>query len=224
MNVVSNSVVKGLTQTPDDFNPTPEVLKKIAVLYADVFADEPWKEYKKCSKDELKFGRGVGEVCPKCKNDLEDFYPVDQTVKNIAKEIGIAGSKLILFRDGNEDVYAAGWGFPIGITAFRSKYETSRMQDIAERALRSNLQGETFFYMSEIMVDEKVRRQGIATRITTDLLERANGLGLDMVVRTSLDSKMAPIAQKFSMVQIVKEGEDLEMEGRVLFLKKRESK
>lgn len=206
-----------LTQTPADFKPADETLVKIARLYAEVFAEDPWFEYKECPEGKY-FPRGFEGVCDVCSQPLELAYPLDRTIEKVAKEVGIAGSKLILFRDANKDVYAAGWGFPVEISAFRPKYKTPEMQEIAERALRSNLQGESFFYLSEIMVDSRVRKRGIATQITVELLGRANELGLDVVMRTSKNAWMVNIAKNYFMVPVVME--DSENKDRVLFLKK----
>ncbi len=195
--------------------PASDKLEKIARLYAEAFADPPWNEYKVCPNRHY-FGREaqVQTICDKCDKELTLAYPEDQTVDYIAKEVGKLNSALILFEDKQGDVCAAGWGFSCTIQEFQSKYQTQAMQEISEKALRDK--GDTFFYLSEIMVDKRARNQQIATKIAKLLLERANTLGWNMILRTHNESPMARIANKLSMDLIVKE--DSEIEGRVLYL------
>lgn len=193
--------------------PGSDKLRKIARLYAEVFADPPWNEYKKCSNFHYA-GRDGGVNCTRCGNQLQIAYPEEETVPKIKKELNKLNGTLITFEDQQGEVRAAGWGFVYRIEEFRGKYDTEEMKEKAVKALTGV---DTFFYISEVMVQQEARNQGLATRITQSLLERANALGLSKILRTHNESPMARIAERSSMVRIIQEGEDTEIEGRVLY-------
>ncbi len=194
--------------------PSPQKLEKIARLYADVFADPPWNEVTVCPNRHFS-GRGVLEICVKCQQKLAEAYPVEQTSEKIAEEVGKTDGTLISFEDEEGKVYAAGWGFSCGIQDLRAKYNTEDMRNMIGTVLKGK--GETFFYLSEVMVDTKARQQRVATEISRFFLRKANELGWNMVVRTHNESPMARIANNLFMNPIVTE--DSEYEGRVLYFK-----
>lgn len=201
--------------------PKLEKLEKIACLYANVFADPPWNEYMVCSNNHFA-GRDFEELCVKCKEPLKLAYPKDETISYISNEIGKPNGSLITFEDGDGEVYAAGWGFTCEKRDFNiQKYKSPEMQGKVEKLLSDNVREDSFFYLSEVMVDMKARQQGIATKIANLFLEKADELGFDMVMRTLNTSPMATIANKISMVRIIDVGDDSEIPERVLYVKKR---
>ena len=220
MNSITINRIDASELIPQTYNieklPAKDKLEKIARLYAEVFADPPWNQYKSCPEGH-EFGREaqVLTICADCKKELKLMYPEGEIVKYIPEEVGEPNGTLILFEDKEEDVYAAGWGFSCSLQKLKAKYRTQEMQQKCEEALKDK--GETFFYVSEVMVDERAREQKIATKITNLLLERANALEWNMVLRTRNDSPMVFIANKLSMDLIVEE--DSEKKGRVLYLR-----
>lgn len=200
--------------------PEREILVKIARLYADAFADEPWNEYKVCKNDHY-FGRKCEYLtkCTSCDEPVELAYPEGKMVDYITKEVEKPNGTLIIFEDQGKEVYAAGWGYVCTIEELKAKYKTPEMQGKIEAAIKKTaLKVDKIFYLSEIMVDTRVRKQGIATEIFDRLSKRTKELELEMVMRTHNESPMAIIAQKRAMPRIIDVGNDTEIVGRVLYM------
>lgn len=87
------------------------------------------------------------------------------------------------------------------------------------RGLAASSRAQKVFYLSEIMVDIAVRKQGIATKITKCLFETAQSLNLKLVIRTRSDSPMVRVANNMQMSQIISLGEDTDSPNRVLYIK-----
>src|ERR1700728_2466898 len=201
--------------------PPKDKLVKIAALYANAFADPPWNEYKVCKKGHYS-GKEFADLtkCTTCNELLELAYPEDQTVDYISNEIGKPNGTLITFEDQRTgEVYAAGWGYTCTIEELKTKYKTTEMKEKVEVAIKKTaLNADKIFYLSETMVDSCVRKQGIATQIFDGLLKRTNELGLKMVMRTHIQSPMVGIAEKKAMTRIINEGQDSEIQDRVLYI------
>lgn len=225
MYAVDNPVMNigSLTQTTYNVVPSNGILEKMARLYADVFADPPWNEYKVCERKTHFYGKEEeSQVCSKCDIPcpLEIAYPQEQTVRYIAEELKKPKGTLVLFEDKTGEVLAAGWGYKCSIENFKAKYNTSEMQMKVVSVLKSNTQGDSIFYLSETMVDKRARNQGIATKIAMLLKEEAEKGSYRLVMRTHKDSPMAKVANKLDMERIIDSGQDSEMDGRVLYLNK----
>lgn len=171
-------------------------LVKIAKLYANAFADLPWNEYKVCPNGHF-FGRQQSELtsCTNCAQTLKIAYPEEETTDYITKEITRTEGKLITFEDKRGGIFAAGWGYACTIEELEVKYSSSEMKEkVVDRIRKTAGKVQKIFYLSEIMVDTIVRKQGIATKISKGLFETAQSLNLNLVMRTRSDSPMAKIA------------------------------
>jgi hypothetical protein len=202
--------------------PERDKLLKIARLYANAFADLPWNEFKVCPEGHY-FGRQQAELtsCTNCSQPLKLAYPEEETADYITKEISKVEGTLITFEEENGGVFAAGWGYVCSAEDLRAKYNSSEMKEkVVGRIWRTAEKVERVFYLSEIMVDASVRKQGIATKIAKDLVVKAQSLKLNSVMRTRIDSPMVYIANNMQMAQVISMGEDKDNENRVLFLKK----
>lgn len=212
--------IRTLTQNCYTVVPVEATLKKMARLYADVFADPPWNEYKVCEGGDHYYGREAEEltVCQKCKRALKIAYPPEQTVSYIADEVKKTEGTLVLFEDGMGEVLAAGWGYVCKIEDFKTKYRTPEMQKRVVNAIQINTPNDSIFYLSEVMVDKRARTQGIATKIARFLQEKAQQGNFCLIMRTHNDSPMAKIGNNLGMRRIIDLKGDSEMDGRILFL------
>lgn len=197
--------------------PEQSKLVKIARLYANAFAGDPWNEYKVCDSGHY-FGRQPElNSCTNCGQPLKIAYPEESTSEYIAKEITNPEGTLITFEDESGEVFAAGWGYACAAEEF--KYSLEMKKKVADRIKKVAEKAQRLFYLSEIMVDAAVQKQGIATKITKCLFEAAQSLNLNLVMRTRFDSPMVRIANKMQMSQVIGLGEDTDNLNRVLFIK-----
>lgn len=204
--------------------PERDKLIKISRLYANAFADWPWNEYKVCPEGTY-FGRQQAELtsCTNCSQPLKLAYPEEDTADYITKELSKAEGTLITFEEENGGVLAAGWGYACSAEDLQAKYNSSEMKEkVVDKIWRTAEKVERVFYLSEIMVDASVRKQGIATKIAKDLVVKAQFLRLNSVMRTRFDSPMVYIANNMQMAQVLSLGEDKDNDNRVLFLKYRQ--
>lgn len=207
-----------------DYTHLPESsqLVKIAKLYANAFAEAPWNEYKVCPNTHY-FGRRQAELmeCSICAQPLRIAYPVDETSEYIKKELQKSDATLVLFEEPNGEVLAAAWGYTCTSDDLESKYNSLLMKKrVVEKLNQSAERAQKVFYLSEIMVDTRVRKQGFATRMTQCLINKARSLNTSLVMRTRYDSPMVQIANNMQMSQVMSLGEDLDNPGRVLYMKK----
>ncbi len=201
--------------------PEKSKLAKIARLYANAFADLPWNEYKVCQNGHY-FGRQLSDLtsCTNCSQPLKIAYPEEETSEYIAKEVTKPEGTLITFEDERGEVFAAGWGYACTTEALQAKYSSSEMKEkVVYRIKKAAEKVQKVFYLSEIMVDNAVQKQGIATKITKCLLETAQSLNLNLVMRTRSDSPMVRIANNMQMSQVIGLGEDTDNPNRVLYIK-----
>lgn len=201
--------------------PEKSKLAKIARLYANAFADLPWNEYKVCQNGHY-FGRQPSELtsCITCSQPLKIAYPEEETSEYIAKEVTKSEGILFTFEDESGEVFAAGWGYTCTPEELQSKYSSLEMKEkIVGRIEKTAGKVQKIFYLSEIMVDSAVQKRGIATKISKCLLETAQSLNLNLVMRTRSDSPMVRVANNMQMSQIIGLGEDTDNPNRVLYIK-----
>lgn len=197
-------------------------LAKIAGLYANAFAGDPWNEYKVCQNGHY-FGQKQSAltICANtsCGQPLKIAYPEDETVAYITKELTRQNGTLITCEDKNGKVLAAGWGYVCTAEELQAKYSSPEMRQKVIEKIKTAKKVERVFYLSEMMVDEAVRNRGMAKTITKRLYGTAQSLDLNLVMRTRRDSPMVKIAEKMQMSQLIKVGEDTDNPDRVLFIK-----
>jgi hypothetical protein len=211
-----------------DYTELPEYgkLEKIARLYANAFADDPWNEYKICEKKHY-VGRQQWELMrstncsqPDCGKLLKIAYPVEERVDYITKEVTKPKGTLITYEDESGEIFAAGWGYACTLEELQAKYDSSEIkEEVVNRIKKSAEKVQTVFYLSEILVDIAARNRGIATTITKSLLKTAQSLNLNAVMRTRSDSPMVQIAKNMQMTQVINVGEDTDNSNRVLYIK-----
>lgn len=184
-------------------------MNELAKTYEQVFAGEPWNEYKKCSGAacEKSFGletKGV-DVCP-CPNEtmLTPFYPRTDTLATIAKETDRIGAVLQTRRNDQNEIIGFVWGYPTTLSEFLDeKYKTIEGRREVIKALYENSITEKFFYFSETGVIPEARGRGMSNEFAKVMVEEAERLRLPLVMRTNWQSPMIAVAGKFGMEQIL---------------------
>lgn len=196
-------------------------LATITQLYTNVFAGEPWNEYKICtSNTKHYFGRDVGDhnVCRFCEGSLDLYYPFERTKEKIKRELSGPNSILCTSETDTGDVLGAGWGLSYTPTEFaEKKYRTEEMKERVVNLLQGLNGDNQLFYLSEMMVHESARQRGLGTLMAKQLNESANSIHQKTFLRTSRDSHMARIAQNLRLREILSPGEDAEHAQRVIF-------
>lgn len=201
--------------------PEKSKLVKIARLYANAFAEDPWNEYKVCQNGHY-FGRQLAKLtsCTNCSQPLKMAYPEEETADYITKEVTKPEGTLITFEDESGEVFAAGWGYACTTEELQAKYRSLEMKEKVVNGINKTAEKvQKVFYLSEIMVDGAAQKQGIATKITKCLFEKAQSLNLNLVMRTRSDSPMVRIAKNMQMSQVIGLGEDTENLNRILYIK-----
>lgn len=222
--MLATQEIRSLPLQQVDYTHVPESnqLVKIAKLYANAFAEGPWNEYKVCPNAHY-FGQRQAELkeCIICAQPLRIAYPEDETSEYIKNELQRPDAALVLFEEPDGEVLAAAWGYTCTCGDLESKYSSLQMKKrVVEKLEQSAERVQKVFYLSEIMVDTRVRKQGIATRMTQCLINKARFVNTPLVMRTRYDSPMVQVANNMQMSQVMGLGEDLENPGRVLYIKR----
>jgi hypothetical protein len=224
-------------------------LNELALLYAKVFAGEPWNEFTYCPKEKKYFGETTqeGQACPEpnCGAVLGLAYPTFETAEYIAKELTRPNAALFLLLGRDDDrVRGFSWGFSYSDSEefANDKYKTPEMR-IAINGLLRNLDIGTngLWYLSEsgIEDDPRYRGQGWSNIFHARRLEVASSLNLDAIQRTNCLGNMYrtsvrtmlqimgpqtvpdPLTRELKPAGIIVNGVvDMENSDRVLFTKK----
>lgn len=199
--------------------PERSKLLEIARLYASVFADKPWYEYKVCPQKHYYSQEQANLTsCTKCYQPLNLAYPEEERADYITKEISNPDGTLITVEDEGE-IIAACWGYTCTMDELKLKYDSPEMEKKAIDSIQTAKKVQKIFYFSEIMVKIAMQGKGIGKQIAKCLFDKALTLDLNVVMRTRNDSPMVTIADKMSMTQIIQTGEDSDNLNRVLYIK-----
>ncbi len=191
--------------------------RDMAVLYAQVFAGEPWNERTRCPSCGA-FSPEEGGLCTRCSTKLVPAYPVRNMIEYFKEELGKEGSVLAYALDGARRPVAFAWGYPTSIDQFvKSKYRTDGMRSLLTQLIQDEI-GPDFFYFSECGVRPEMRRKGLATDVTGELLAAGAAMDMPILMRTNSASPMVRIATKVGMQQLpYYDGENLQ---RVMFIRR----
>ncbi|MCD4762122.1 GNAT family N-acetyltransferase [bacterium] len=159
--------------------------------YREVFAWDPWYEWKKCTKCGQKYGKEhkkdmLPELkCPKCGNGTVDFWSKEQVQKDIKNELGRSSSICyLLIENESGKVIGFTWGFLMRPGEFEAHLE---LEGFA-RALADFFPNADFFvYQDEIGIIKNYQGRKLATvlfkKLFSEMRERGNTVG---VARTKL--------------------------------------
>lgn len=211
---MSSLAERGIIQVDPNNLPSKQ-LEQLAKGYAEVFADEPWGEFMKCSGQGCTeyFGREVegSEVCP-CPRaqTLVEFYPPAETMDYIRGEAAHPGSVMFLKTSDNETVgFVWGYKYATPKEFAESKYDSTTMQETISNVLSKEGITNEFFYYSEIGVRKDQRGKGISNDLSAALLNEASNNELPTVVRTMWDSNLIFVLDTLGAKQIM--GPNIEM-------------
>ena len=198
-----------------------DLLPKIAKLYAAVFADPPWNEFKVCNRNHYTSKADGGRTeCAKCGEKLRPAYPENEVLQKIFSAMKKNGY-LTVFEDARGDLLGAAWGFVCSNEELQEFYDSEKMKVLVETTVAPYMQEGRVFYLSEVFVEMVARNKGLGTAMTKTLVDQAVQLKLSSVLRTHSDSPMERIArEKVGMALILARGQDADYEGRILFAKK----
>ena len=197
------------------------LLPKLAKLYASVFADPPWNEFKVCDRNHYTSKiDGDRTKCAQCNGDLRPAYPENEVIQEIFSAMEKTGC-LTVFEDTKGALLGAAWGFVCSSKELQKRYDSEEMKALVETTVAPYMQEDRLFYLSEVFVETIARNKGFGTTMTKTLVDRAVQLNLSSVLRTHSDSPMARIArEKVAMDLILARGQDTDYEGRILFARR----
>lgn len=196
-------------------------MNELAKTYESVFAGPPWNEYKKCTGDgcDKTFGLETKgqDLCP-CPNEamLAPFYPRNETLASIAKEVDKPGAVVEVQKNDEGKTIGFVWGFPTTVSDFlKEKYKTEDGRNNVRNVLTLNGITDTFFYFSETGVIPEYRGQGMSNIFANIMVQAARNQGLPLVMRTNSESPMVAVAKRFDMQQVL--GPEVIADKGVLF-------
>jgi ribosomal protein S18 acetylase RimI-like enzyme len=139
----------------------PHLVPSLIQCYRDVFAGEPWNEWKLCPACQRQYGIGQtkGEAC-QCGSQLIDFWPPEQVRRDLEAELTTDSTCWVAF-NGSEEVIGFTWGYlatPEGIA-------TKVAFPGVAQAIREFAEQGPFAYIDEIGVSSRFRRQGVAKQL-----------------------------------------------------------
>ena len=151
---------------------------QLVECYRDVFADEPWNEWLKCSKCSVYWGtkdRGLlaSMNFRHCDAPLTDFWPRDQVISDLHHEITPEASCWLAMDGGT--VIGFCWGYPINVGKLEEKLKLTIGVDPTE----------VVAYQDEVGVLSAYRDRKIAKALIVHRLDDFLSQGLRFgVVRT----------------------------------------
>jgi len=135
-------------------------LLPLVQCYREVFADEPWNEWKLCPQCGQKFGLNQisNDHCT-CGTLLEDFWPEQQVIKDLHSEL--TSDALCYLASNSEQVIGFSWSYPVSSEKLETKLELMGFATSVQRFSGS----EATAYLDEIGVSGPYRRRGIAKQL-----------------------------------------------------------
>lgn len=222
--------IRQIEGTPPQFRSNE--LARLATTYADVFAGNPWREVSRC-KDGFS-PESVGSQCEECGETRSEAYPLGPQMETISTELSRPSAACFVVEDEQDDsIVGFSWGFAYenieellaekydGTTA-----EYRQLQDDVRRTLgRYGIGARAFYYLSEtgIIDDFRYRGRGISKELVRRRQDVAEGQGLNIVQRTSIQSPMFRTMRSAGFTQVMGENiglPDVINADRVLFVKK----
>lgn len=154
-------------------------LESIVRIYQDVFANDPWHEYMKCTGCEAPYGiddhRMQKDSCYSCGGslELEEYWP-EEVIKEDLYKVRSASSPVCLVAENGEGVVGFCWG--------SERFE----QEIEE--IVDGHKTDSSIYINEVGVRSNRQSKGIGTKLVEEMLEEARQSGYDCaILRTNPD-------------------------------------
>jgi GNAT superfamily N-acetyltransferase len=160
-------------------------LSALVACYQDVFADEPWNEWKKCAVCGKKWGNSHKADLMKidfchCGQSVDEFWPAEVVREDIMHEVTEKTSCWLAWKQ--DLVVGFCWGYPITPDALEEKLKLSGFASSVTREFGHDCR---IGYQDEIGVRGEYRGHGIAKKMFSYRLEDFRRMGLNVgVVRT----------------------------------------
>lgn len=194
-------------------------LAKLAICYADVFADpNTWDEKTRCPIEDKFYGSTteVGQTCSCGQCQLEPAYPIETTVAKITEELTKPNAELYVVRDERtNNIKGFTWSYtttPIELA--KEKWQTAAMRRKVTTVLKQVgiTSNQKITYFSESGILPELRGNGISKLFYSKRLESARKRGDAVIVRTNTKSAINVLAEEFGMMQIF--GPAVEIQNR----------
>ena len=171
----------------ESFNPrrNPEKLSALVTCYQNVFADEPWNEWKKCGVCNKKWGnRQQAELAcldfSHCGCQVNEFWPADVVCADIINEVTDKASCWVACQ--HDSIIGFSWGYPIEADALGEKL---KLPGVASSLVGLFGPNSRIGYQDEIGVRGDYRGKGVAKMMFRHRLNDFRRMGLNVgVVRT----------------------------------------
>lgn len=182
--------------------PSKKEVEQVAVLFAKVFAGEPWNEVNKCDECEILSGPDVltGHTCSDCKRGtLGEAYPFKETVDMINETSEKGGFRMVLLSDNNNIVGFA-WGHLRNVEEYYEKFD--KYSSESKELLKIFFNGaKQFFSLAEIGLDDDYRGKGFGKILVQTMVNEARAYNSPVAVWTGSDAILTPICLKEGFLQ-----------------------
>ncbi|MFH1392359.1 MAG: GNAT family N-acetyltransferase [bacterium] len=159
-----------------------QIIPHLVECYREVFAEEPWNEWKKCSVCGAKWGLGEKDLLRSinyehCGETVFDFWPTKTVEEDIAHEITSDASCWLAL--SNTKVIGFSWGYPIAPQDLEKKLQ---LLGVANRLHRMFDNIERVAYQDEIGVLKEFRGQKIGKSLNIRRVNDFINQGLKAIV------------------------------------------
>jgi len=137
------------------------MMNQLVACYRNVFADDPWNEWKICPVCKKKWGIKQSVELENisythCDKNVEDFWPRDVVRADIQNEISVDASCWVAQINGS--VVGFCWGYPIRLDKLEEKLN---LPGFATKAKKNGFPDEVAYH-DEIGVKKEYRTHGLA--------------------------------------------------------------
>lgn len=163
-------------------------LLPLVKCFQEVFADEPWNEWKICSVCQRKWGinehQELGSVAfCHCGKEVDDFWPTEQVLNDLAHELSPSSSCWLATDQGR--VVGFCFGYPITVAELEKKLGVLISEPLTKLGIAQNA---LVAYQDDLGVLKSYRQQGIARELTNNRLEDFRSQDLVIGVVRTLES------------------------------------
>lgn len=156
--------------------------------FKEVFADEPWNEWKICSECHKKWGindcKELGSLAFRhCDKPVDDFWSTDQVLSDLTHELSPSSSCWLATDQGK--VVGFCFGYPITAGELEKKLGVTILDPLAMLGVS---QVGLVAYQDDLGVLKSYRQQGIARTLANKRLEDFRIQGLELGIVRTLES------------------------------------
>jgi hypothetical protein len=172
--------------------------EEVAALYADVFATEPWNEAMRCTNCSRSYGVGAPPACIDCNAELVEYYPLDQTTREIRSYFSLNRSRVALALENptaSQSLCGFAWGWEEPLPALNDRKLALASDDLqAVLDFFGQDKDSPVFYFSEFGVRADLRGLGLGKLLYRGLLRTEEQVPI--LMRTSRRSPAFSISTR----------------------------